>query len=64
MDSEKATADSSKKGMMNELNSEENQKRSSTCRDVFSLIMGAAYVGIGAAVSETLIKIRFPELSK
>ena len=46
------------------LKSEETQKRTSTYRDVFSLIMGAAYVGIGAAVSETLIKIRFLEFSK
>ena len=64
MDAEKATVDSSKKEMLNKLNSEENQKRNSTYRDVFSLIIGAAYVGIGASVSETLIKIRFLVLSK
>ena len=53
--------DDGKMRIVNKLKSEETQKRTSTYRDVFSLIMGAAYVGIGAAVSETLIKIRFLE---
>ena len=64
MDAEKATIDPSEKGMLNRLNSEENQKRNSTCRDVFLLIMTVAYISIGAYVSETLLKIRILEFSK
>ena len=51
MDAEKATEDSSKLGMVNKLNSEENQKRNSTSRDAFSMVMASVYLGIGYYVS-------------
>ena len=51
MDAEKATVESSKEGMMNMLNSEENQKRNSTCRDVITMIIAGAYLGLGYYVS-------------
>ena len=43
MDAEKATVDSSKLGMVDKLNSEENQKRNSTSRDCFSMVIAVEY---------------------